>query len=387
MQARSPGAPPTTALRRVWRASVASIPTAALLAVTVTATPVLADCTAVNAAFPPGGWSGHVANISTQSDDGLSVAVTDATGGFDLVVSQTGEVEGAFSFEGTGHADMAGELDEGSSAAQWRFTAQAGGSPTLVTLDGEAVMAVETIIDVHTSTGGPDPYSGTGQDLYDHRFETTSAWASELEPRTQDCRSVSGEMTAPVGFDTDTVEWYAVRMDGLAKARIDGLEEQLVNLLDQAERILGGPEFDAWVFSQFLYDMLRFDGLLNSLEGCNPDNVHTYGPAWDLLQSVSLNTMRTFLVQAEAGEYATRDVVRAMSMFLQSGVLGWRGSDGCVAPTSDETAHDLFTRFEDLLITRWHAAVEAGDNAAMTAIWTAAVHFGFPRLHAAMNGV
>jgi hypothetical protein len=341
MQARSPGAPPTTALRRVWRASLASIPTAALLAVTVTATPVLADCTAVNAAFPPGGWSGHVANIATQSDDGLSVAVTDAT----------------------------------------------GGSPTLVTLDGEAVMAVETIIDVHTSTGGPDPYSGTGQDLYDHRFETTSAWASELEPRTQDCRSVSGEMTAPVGFDTDTVEWYAVRMDGLAKARIDGLEEQLVNLLDQAERILGGPEFDAWVFSQFLYDMLRFDGLLNSLEGCNPDNVHTYGPAWDLLQSVSLNTMRTFLVQAEAGEYATRDVVRAMSMFLQSGVLGWRGSDGCVAPTSDETAHDLFTRFEDLLITRWHAAVEAGDNAAMTAIWTAAVHFGFPRLHAAMNGV
>jgi hypothetical protein len=382
-----PGDPRPSVLRRLRRASLASVPLAAFLAAAVTATPVLADCTAVNAAFPPGNWTGHVSNLATQSLDELTVALTDGSGSFTLGVTDTGEVQGTFSFEAVGHADMTDLLDQGGSSARYAFEAAAGGSPTLVTLDGEATMAVESIIDVHTSTDGADPYSGVGQDLYDHAFESTSAWSSELEPRTQDCRSVSGEMTAPVGFDTDTVEWYAVRMDGLTKARIDGLEEQLVNLLDQAERVLGMAEFDAWVFSQFLYDMLRFDGVVNSLEGCDPDNVHTYGPAWDLLRSVSLNTMRTFLAQAETGEYATRDVVRAMSMFLQSGVLGWRGSDGCVTPTADENAHDLFVRFEDLLIVRWVAAVEAGDNASMTAIWTAAVHFGFPRLHATINGV
>lgn len=381
------GATRLSVLRRGWRATLASIPMAAFLSAVVTATPVLADCTAVNAAFPPGGWNGRVANLATQDVDDLTVAVTDGWGSFQLVVGNTGEVEGTFRFEATGYADMTDLLDEGGSSAQYVFEAAAGGTPTLVTLDGEATMAVETIIDVHTSEEGPDPYSGVGQDLYGQAFESTSEWSSELEPRTQDCRSVSGEMTAPVGFDTDTVEWYAVRMDGLTKARIDGLEEQLVNLLDQAERVLNLHPFDAWVFSQFLYDMLRFDGVVNSLEGCNPDNVHTYGPAWDMLQSVALNTMRTFLVQAEAGEYATRDVVRAMSMFLQSGVLGWRGSEGCIVPTSDENAHDLFVRFEDLLIARWVQAIEGGDNAAQTAIWLASVHFGFPRLQATINGV
>jgi hypothetical protein len=49
--------------------------------------------------------------------------------------------------------------------------------------------------------------------------------------------------------------------------------------------------------------------------------------------------------QAEQGEYATRDVVRDMTMFLQGGSLGWRGSECCITPTSDEFAHDQFVRF------------------------------------------
>jgi hypothetical protein len=373
------------ALGRWWRGAMASIPMAAFLATTLVATPVLADCAVLNAAFPPGTWSGKVANLSTQSDDGLSLAVTDGYGAFDLLVDHQGGVEGAFSFQATGHAAMLGEADEGSSSAEWLIAATADGSPTLVTLDGEMEMAVETVIDVHTSSGGDDPFSHDGQDLYGSSFTNTSAWASELEPRTQDCRSVSGEMTTPVGFDTDTVTWYAIRTDG-SRGRIDGMEEQLVNLIEQADRVLEMSPFDPWVFSQFLYDMLRFDGLINSLEGCNPDRIHTYGPAWDMLQSVSRNTMRIFLGQAEAGEYDTRSVVRAMSMFLQGGLLGWRGSEGCITPTSDEFAHDQFVRFEDLLLARWATAVEAGNNADMRSIAFAAVQFGFPRLLAATQG-
>ena len=300
-------------------------------------------------------------------------------------MTNEGEVFGSFTFEGTGEAASQLEGDESSSSASFRFQAEAGGSPTLITLDGEAQMAVETTIDVHHQAG-EDPFSGSGQDLYGAAFSNTSAWSSELEPKTQDCVSVSGEMTAPLGFDTDTVSWYAVRTNGRAMQRIANMEEQLVNLLDQAERVVNMSPFDAWVFSQFLYDMLRFDGLLNSLEGCNPDNVATFGPAWDMLRSVSLNTMRIFLGQAEQGEYATRDVVRAMTMFLQGGSLGWRGSEGCITPTSDEFAHDQFVRFEDLLLARWDAAVEAGTNADIRAIAYAAVQFGFPRLLAATQG-
>jgi hypothetical protein len=372
------------ALRRWWRGAIASIPTAALLATVVTATPVLADCAPLNAAFPPGTWKGHVSNISTQSFDGLSVAVTDGFGGFDLLVDHDGTIEGAFSFQAVGYADMADLGDEGSSAAEWLIAAEAGGTPTLITLDGEMEMAVETVIDVHYGAG-EDPFAHDGQDLYGQAFRNTYAWTSELEPRTQDCMSVSGEMTTPVGFDEDTVAWYAVRTDRV-RGRIANLEEQLVDLVDQAERVVDMQPFDAWVFSQFLYDMLRFDGLLNSLEGCNPDRVATVGPAWDMLQSISRHTMYLFLGQAEAGEYATRDVVRAMSMFLQGGLLGWRGSESCITPTSDEFVHDQFVRFEDLLLARWEAAVEAGNNADMRSIAFAAVQFGFPRLLAATQG-
>lgn len=386
MTAPSRGHAPLAALRRLWRGALASIPMAAILAATTAATPVLADCAAANAAFPPGNWSGWVSNISTQSQDGLSMAVTDGYGGFTLAVTNEGEVGGTFSFGGTGYADAIFEGDESSSSAAFRFEADAGGSPTLVTLDGTATMKVETIIDVNSGNPGPDAYSGTGQDLYGSGFTNESTWASELEPRTQDCVSVSGEMTAPLGFDTDTVSWYAVRTNGRAMQRIANMEEQLVNLLDQAERVVNMAPFDAWVFNQFLLDMLRFDGLLNSLEGCNPDNVATFGPAWDMLRSVSLHTMGIFLRQAEQGEYATRDVVRAMTMFLQGGALGWRGAEGCITPTSDEYAHDHFVRLEDLLLTRWDAAVAADNSFDMRTIALAAVQFGFPRLLAATQG-
>jgi hypothetical protein len=105
-----------------------------------------------------------------------------------------------------------------------------------------------------------------------------------------------------------------------------------------------------------------------------------------MLRSVSLNAMRTFLSQAEAGEYGTYTVIRAMTMFLQGGLLGWRGGEGCVTPTSDEFVHEQFVRFEDLLLARWADAVESGNNADMRAIAYAAVQFGFPRLLAATQG-
>jgi hypothetical protein len=371
---------------RAWRALLASVPTAAILSIVVTATPVLADCAALNAAFPPGNWSGRISNISTQDFDQLTVAVTDGFGAFDLFVDHDGSVQGTMSFQATGEAAMTDTLDEGSSSAQYLIAAEAAGTPTLVTLDGEIEMAVETVIDVHTADDDIDHYSHDGQDLYGSSFNNTYDWRSELEPRTQDCFSVSGEMTTPVGFDSDTVAWYAIRTDGVAKARINDIEGQLVNLLDQADRVMSMDPFDPWVLSNFLLDMLRFDGLLNSLEGCNTENVSTYGPAWDMLRSVSLNAMRTFLSQAEAGEYGTYTVIRAMTMFLQGGLLGWRGGEGCVTPTADEFAHEQFVRFEDLLLARWADAVESGNNADMRAIAYAAVQFGFPRLLAATQG-
>src|SRR5262245_49330128 len=119
MHPRSRSGPPLTVLRRLWRGALASVPTAAILAATVTATPVLADCVALNAAFPPGNWSGHVSNLSTQSIDDLTVAVTDGGGRFALGVDHSGEVVGTFTFAAVGHASMTDFLDEGSSSAQW----------------------------------------------------------------------------------------------------------------------------------------------------------------------------------------------------------------------------------------------------------------------------
>ena len=80
MTARLRGLAPLTALRRLSRGALMSVPTAAILAATTAASPVLADCASLNAAFPPGNWSGHVSNISTQSQDELSIAVTDGFG-------------------------------------------------------------------------------------------------------------------------------------------------------------------------------------------------------------------------------------------------------------------------------------------------------------------
>ena len=146
MSARSRGTPRHSVPGRAWRALLASVPTAAILSIVVTATPVLADCAALNAAFPPGNWSGRISNIATQDFDQLSVAVTDGFGAFDLFVDHDGSVQGTMSFQATGEAAMTDILDEGSSSAQFLIAAEAAGTPTLVTLDGEMEMTVETVM-------------------------------------------------------------------------------------------------------------------------------------------------------------------------------------------------------------------------------------------------
>jgi len=110
------------------------------------------------------------------------------------------------------------------------------------------------------------------------------------------------------------------------------------------------------------------------------------GPAWGMLQSVMFNTVRVFLNSAEQGAYTTRDVITVIGLWLQGGSLGWRADD-CLAPNEyDDTALDLLSRFESILVDRYELARDAGDSAEMALIAAAGYQYGLPRVIAAVEG-
>ena len=74
-------------------------------------------------------------------------------------------------------------------------------------------------------------------------------------------KAAKGRADEPVGFSNPAI---AVNLDACIAcgACVRACREVQVNdVIGMAERVLDMSPFDPWVFSQFLYDMLRFDGL------------------------------------------------------------------------------------------------------------------------------
>lgn len=357
---------------------------AAALALVTAASPVFATCVAVGQAFPPGLWSGQVANLATYDEDEISTAVTDGVGSFWLRVDDEGRVDdGSFAFDALGYAQSWLENDDSASAAKWQITGKLSGTGNAVQIDGEMVMEMEAVIDVHDEEG-PDPYSGSGNDLYGFDSTIERVYVSELLPHTPGCGTIYGEMDAPVGFGDTAVHFYAVRLDGPVR-EMPNVEGQLVELLEDAESMVGMDPFDSELFLGWMYDLLAFDAKVVALEACNPERIRTVGPAWSLIRTVMLDSVGRFLAAAEGGAYETTHLIGAMRAFLRGGLLGWRGEE-CVEAQVDERAEGFFVTFEEILIERLALAWDADDRIEVQRISIAAYQFGLPRLMAAING-
>jgi len=121
------------------------------------------------------------------------------------------------------------------------------------------------------------------------------------------------------GTDTDGSESYfmAVRV-GANPADVD-VQGQLAALLERAEIVLNMDPVDTDILARFVLDMLQFESLLASLESCDPGSELDMGPAWAMLRSVMLNTVRTFLDAAQNEAYTSREIVRTLGLWLQGG--------------------------------------------------------------------
>jgi len=359
------------------------------------------DCNPTQGVFSPGRWRSESVEMSGQVRDGLSTLVTHGTGSFVINVDDRGEASGALSMEGVAGAASDSELNNDWMTAQYVVDATLDGTGARVEATGEMTTQMSGSID----TRGADGYSFLEEEegaKEDHAFGNTFTvpWSTTIAPTASNCNQAYGTFGGGSvlhdenGMEsqyTDTVNtiWYAFK-SGKSEG-IHDIESQFVELMDDAEYVLNMDPLETDVLSQFIKDVLAFDSVLASAEYCEKVDLGGLAPgnpAYNMLQSVMFNVMHTFLGTADKGAYTTQDVIYVATMFLQSTALGWRGASGeCLEPNQyDDTAHDIFVKVEDVLIERYHLAVEAGDQKEIDAIVAAAYHFMMPRLLAEVNG-
>jgi hypothetical protein len=338
----------TLSLRRLLATSVA-IALAFLTAVQ----PVLAEnCIPTQGAFPPGHWIAHGITVRSELKDDLSVTVLNATGGFDLTISDTGTASGSFSMAGEAFSQSWVEFDDSSSHATFIKTGNLTGTGGLIRIDGLMEAHIEGLIDVAPSTDG-DAYSGSGQDLFPFENSFEKDFSSQFSPSQANCNQVFGSLGGPVQYGTeyDGNESYfiAFRAGGTHPREAD-VQGRLAELMADAQFVMNMDPVDTDVLAQFVLDMLAVESLLVSLEACDVYDEGDLGAAWAMLQSIMFNTIRMFLNAAESGAYSTRDVITAIAIWVQGGSLGWRG-ETCLEPnTTSDGAMDLFVKFEDVLL-------------------------------------
>ena len=274
------------------------------------------------------------------------------------------------------------ENDDSNSSAEITTEATLNGTAMLILAEGETTFDIHGEIDVHTADDGPDPFSAGGKDLFGFENTITRPYTNQFSPSAANCNVVFGNLGGPVEYGTPSAngQFLAVRVGGPDPADTD-LDQQLVELMDEAEFVLNMNPVDTDVLARFVLDVLNFDALLTSLESCDIEtNIGTGHPVWAMLQSIMLNTLNTFLAAADSGAYATKDVIHVMGSAAQSGLLGWRDGD-CIDPSQGGSdAHESFVRFEDILLKRLEIAANADDRPEVDLIVAAAYQFGFGRV-------
>jgi hypothetical protein len=374
-------------IRSTRRRSATAVPMAITLALVVGVEGTLAEsCVPTVGAFPPGDWAAKAIQLHITDTDDLSTLVMDGVGGFQLHVSDSGSATGTYQMSGQGYAQSFAENDESSSQASWRTDATLDGTATTITMEGETAWAMSGEIDVHTADGGPDPFSAGGQDLFGFENEFIRPFTGQFSPSAANCNTVFGSLAGPVEYgvaDSSQPVFLAYRTSG--KPHDADVQGQLAELMADAQFVLNMDPVDTDVLAQFVLDMISFDSLLASLESCDPGDELAMGATWQMLQSVMLNTIRTFLNAADIGAYSTTAVIGVIGVWAQGGGLGWRADDCLAVNDSDEPALDLLVKWEDVLLERLEIALTGPALSEIAQIRVAAYQYGLPRVIAALE--
>jgi hypothetical protein len=374
---------------RAWhhRLTAWLAPLALVLAFLTGARPVLADtCVPTAAAFPPGHWVARGISTHAEDDDGRSVVVVAGTGGFDLTVDDLGAAHGSFSLAGQGYVQSWQPGDDGGASASYLKTGEMSGTASVIQIDGETNVEMEGLVDVEPNHDG-DLSNASGQDLYGFGNEFTMPFTAQFSPSAASCNTVFGSLGGPVEYGTTAAggeSYFLAYREGAAPASVD-VQGQLAELLEDAQFVLNMDPVDTEVLARFVLDMLQFESLLASLESCDPGNELEMGATWQMLQSVTFNTIRHFLDAAGSGAYTTADVITAIGIWIQGGSLGWRASDCLDINTADGGAMDLFVKFEDILLQRYEIAKDGRDIGEMKQIAAAGYQYGLSRVIAAVE--
>jgi hypothetical protein len=340
--------------------------------------PVLAEgCVPSTAAFPPGDWLASGITMTIEDVDEVSVVVGIESGGFSLTVDESGGASGDFQMGGEGGLEMLGS-DEGYAAATWITSGQLSGTASLIQVDGETDLALDGVIDVSPNKD-VDPF--TGQDELDFTNNISRPYRRQFSPSAANCTQAFGTLDGPAEYGTTSPQSFFLAVRQGAGAREVDVQGQLAELLEIAQTVLQMDPADTDVLLDFVHEMLKFESLLASLESCDAGNELDMGGAWGMLQSVMFNAMNQFLSAAAHGAYSTRDVITAVSIWIQGGSLGWR-DDVCLDVTPTDGAMDLFVKFEDVLLDRY----ATGDSADRSRIAAAAYQYGLQRVIAAVEG-
>ena len=386
-------------MRSRWLAAVAAPLSLAVFA----AGPARAqeDCEPTTGVFSPGVWTSHSVETSGQSDDGLSTLNIYAAGDFALTVDDLGQATGGLTIEGVGGAVMNNGIDKSNMTASYTIEAQLMGTGAHVEATGEMVTDMSGSIDTRGADGKSwleDEY-GVDEDMeFGNTF--TLPWSTTITPTHANCNTAFGTFgDTPLSYGDDgtlntyeneiTTTWLAVRHGQSEGA--DDIEATFIELMEDADFVLNMDPIDTDVLAQFVFDMFAFDSLLASAEYCEKVDLGGLAPgnpAYEMLRSTMLNTVRVFVNAADSGAYTTQDVINVTRLYVQSASLGWRGATGeCLQPNvNNEGALDQFVRIEDVLIERYQLASEGNDQQEMAAIVTAAYQFGMPRLIAEVEG-
>jgi hypothetical protein len=364
------------------------VPAVTVLAFMTGAQPVLGGtCIPTQAAFPPGHWAARGIVVSSVDSDDLSTQVIAASGGFDLTVDQFGGVSGTFSLAGNGYAQSWREHDDSAATARYTKTGELGGTASRIEITGQTEVEIEGVVDIAPGRDG-DSLDPGGQDLYAFGNTFSLPFTAAFSPSAASCTAVFGSLGGPVEYGTDTEgsESYFMAVRIGPGARAADVQGQLAALLEHGEIVLNMDPVDTDIVARFVLDMLQFESLLASLESCDPASELDMGPAWAMLRSVLLNTVRTFLDAARNEAYTSREIVRTLGLWLQGGSLGWREADCLAVNEFNDDALALTTRFEDVLIDRFMAATQANETSETALIAAAAYQYGLPRLIAAVEG-
>jgi hypothetical protein len=374
---------------KIRRSSAATGAIAVTLSIAILGSPAgaAALCPPKLGVFGPGEWVARNITFHTSDDDGFAAAELQGNGSFTLTVDEFGQASGGLAFEGSFALAADDPSEETHAEGTFTITADLTGTGARVLAQGESAADLSGQIDVQ-GQDGEDVLGGNA--LPGFEAPIVQPYETTIVPSSSNCMQAVGTFGGgAIAYNPDgslatdsPAVWYAFRVDKGTHG--EDFEERFVELMDRAEVVLAQDPFDADILARFVLEMLEFDALLTSAEYC--DDVSLGGlepgnPAYHFLQSVMLHTMSKFVAAAEHEAYSVPDIIYVATSYLQSAALGWRGPGGCLAiDGSDDAAMDLFVRFEELLLTKYREAEEAGNRGLMRMIASAAYQLGFGRI-------